>query len=272
MSYQIPGTGLPAAQLCRYGVSRLQVRGPRRDLDRPYFAFLGGAETFGRFVETPFPALVEEALDLPCVNLGCINAGLDAFLHDVEIMRIARAARAVVIQLPAAHTLSNRFYRVHPRRNDRFVAASSMLKTLYPEVDFTDFHFVRHMLGSLRRCSDRRFAVVQLELEQAWIARMRLTLRTLDCPTVALWLQYRDSSDGALPGEEPLFVTSDMVRALRPQAEHVLHVTVSRSAEAGEIGDMIGGALNAPAAAHLPGPSAHRQVAAKLTEVLRPFA
>ncbi|MFC3118660.1 DUF6473 family protein [Jhaorihella thermophila] len=69
-----------------------------------------------------------------------------------------------------------------------------------------------------------------------------------------------------------MFVTSDMVRALGPQAEHVLHVTVSRSAEAGDLGDMIGGALNAPAAAHLPGPSAHRQVAAKLTEVLRPFA
>ena len=35
---------------CRYGRSRVLFRGPRRPLDVPYVAFLGGTETYGRFL------------------------------------------------------------------------------------------------------------------------------------------------------------------------------------------------------------------------------
>ena len=63
---------------CRYGNSRILFRGPRRPLDRPYLAFIGGTETYGKFIEKPFPTLVETALRQPCVNFGCLNAGIDA--------------------------------------------------------------------------------------------------------------------------------------------------------------------------------------------------
>ena len=55
---------------CRYGRSRVLFRGPKRPLDGPYVAFLGGTETYGRFIETPFPALVEPALGQACINFG----------------------------------------------------------------------------------------------------------------------------------------------------------------------------------------------------------
>ncbi len=55
-----------------------------------------------------------------------------------------------VIQVMGAHNMSNRFYAVHPRRNDRFLRASlGCCKTIYPEVDFTEFNFTRHMLTAL---------------------------------------------------------------------------------------------------------------------------
>ncbi len=34
-----------------------------------------------------------------------------------------------------AQNLSNRFYAVHPRRNDRFLRASTLMKTIFREVD-----------------------------------------------------------------------------------------------------------------------------------------
>ena len=44
---------------CRYGASKLLFRGPRRVLEAPYVACLGGTETYGKFIEAPFPALIE---------------------------------------------------------------------------------------------------------------------------------------------------------------------------------------------------------------------
>ncbi len=268
MSYESTGAAALGGPTCRYGVSRLLVRGPRRELDRPYLAFLGGAETFGRFVEAPFPALVEESLGRVCVNLGCVNAGLDAFIHDPEAMRIAQGAEMVVIQLPGAQNLSNRFYRVHPRRNDRFLGASQILTAIYPEVDFTEFHFTRHLLGALRGVSEERFALVRSELEQAWLARMRLKIRAIGRPICLLWLRYCEGMDSDL-GPEPLFVSAEAVALLRRDVAELVEVEVMAAGMAGEIGDMSAIAASAPAAAHLAGPSAHREIAARLSAALQ---
>ena len=92
-------------------------------------AFLGGSETYGKFIQDPFPDLVERALGMTCVNLGYMNAGVDAFIHEAEVLSLAAAAEITVIQLMGAQNMSNRLYRVHPRRNDRFLTASSMMKS-----------------------------------------------------------------------------------------------------------------------------------------------
>lgn len=269
MSYESPGAGASVVSSCRYGTSRLLVRGPRRPLDKPYAAFLGGSETFGKFVAHPFPDLVESGLGRVCVNLGCVNAGLDAFAHDAEALRIAQAAETTLIQLPGAQNLSNRFYRVHPRRNDRFLAASPMLAAIYREVDFTEFHFTRHLLGTLRRLSEDRFAVVRTELEQAWMARMRLLLRAIGGRVVLLWLRYDD--DGACDlGTRPLFVTPRMLEPLRPLVREIVEIAVRSAARSGEMQDMLLADLQAPAAAQLIGPATHQAIADRLVRVLRP--
>ena len=113
---------------CHYGRSRNLFRGPRKRMEGDYIAFLGGTDTYGRFVPRPFPALVEDRLGLPCVNFGWMNAGPDAFLNDEAVLAAAQGARAVVLQVPGAQNLTNRYYAVHPRRNDRFVEASAALR------------------------------------------------------------------------------------------------------------------------------------------------
>ena len=64
---------------CRYGSSRLLFRGPKKTPKDPYVAFLGGSETYGKFVTSPFPDLTGPDLGVSHINLGCHNAGLDAF-------------------------------------------------------------------------------------------------------------------------------------------------------------------------------------------------
>ena len=99
----------------RYGTCKLTFRGPLRDLSGGYVACLGGTETHGKFLDRPWPERLEADLGLPCVNFGLPNAGPDVFLRDDGLLDLARAASAVVLQVPCAMNLSNPYYDVHPR-------------------------------------------------------------------------------------------------------------------------------------------------------------
>ena len=133
--------------------------------------------------------------------------------------RVLGSAKAVVIQVMGAHNLSNRYYSVHPRRNDRFLRASPTLASLYPEVDFTEFHFTRHMLSRLETISEKRSATVFKELKSAWIARMTALCALIPGPVLLLWISDRLPPDRAdvIDDGEPLLVTREMLEALRPQ-------------------------------------------------------
>ncbi len=259
---------------CRYGRSKLVFRGPARDMTGRYAAFLGGTETYGKFLRQPYPALVEGHLGAPCVNLGWPNSGVDVLLNDPEIMHAASRACVTVLQVPGAQNLSNRFYKVHPRRNDRFVQASAMLRAMYTEVDFTEFHFTRHMLGHLAHVCPARFAVVRDELQDAWAARMKLLLARIDAPVVLLWMASRapeDRADVSKIAANPAFVTRAMLRAIKGHAAGFVDATASAAAlEAGSAG-MVHSEFEAIAASELPGPVAHNEAAEALAPMLRAY-
>ena len=262
MSFQLPGAGAFDDAPCTYGTSKLQFRGPKRALTRPYLAFLGGSETFGRFVERPFATLVEDGLNETCINLGCINGGLDTMLSDPQLIRIATQASAVVLQVPGAAGLSNRYYRVHPRRNDRFVQATPALRRLYPQVDFTRIHFVRHLLLSLLDAAPDRFSVITDELRARWTARMSALARRLGGRVLLLWLAYDDTQDDL--GADPMLVSRTMIDKVVPLTLGHLRLPVQAAAQSEDLAEMRFGEMQLPIAQHVIGPDQHRQIAAQL--------
>jgi len=274
MTYDVLGPGALDYLPCRYGASKLLFRGPRRSLDQPYIAFLGSTETYGKFVQEPFPALVEAAIGRVCVNFGQPNAGIDAFAQDPFVISAAAGAEVTVIQIIGAQNMTNRFYAVHPRRNDRFVSTSTLLRTIYRDVDFADFHFNKHMLNRLMQVSPERFEVVRDELQQAWIARMQLMLKQIPGKIVLLWFADHppDSTDpfelGEL-GKDPLFVTRDMLIEIAPHATRTVEVVPSGEAMSQGTAGMFFTAMEEPAAAEVPGPAAHREAAIALAEEIR---
>ena len=82
MAFEYAGDGALDYFPCRYGRSKLLFRGPRRQLVPPFVSAFGGSETYGKFVEEPWPALLEERIGLPVVNFGYLNAGVDVFLGE----------------------------------------------------------------------------------------------------------------------------------------------------------------------------------------------
>ncbi len=273
MAYEDPGDGALDYLPCRYGHSKLLFRGPRRRLEGAYCAVLGGSETYGKYVETPYSALLEDRLATPVVNFGYMNAGADVFLNEPVIITACCDARVTVIQLLGAHNMSNRFYAVHPRRNDRFLRSSALMKSIFREVDFTEFHFTRHMLLSLKRRVPEKFAVLEGELKAAWVARMRQLLQKISGRTVLLWLDDHHANGRTRDelGPEPLLLDAAMVDEIRSFATEVLHITPSSEARAAGTEGMHFAPLDAPIAVEMPGPRIHAEVAAALEPVLRRY-
>ncbi len=254
---------------CRYGKSKLLFRGPRAALGGDYVAFLGSTETYGKFIETPYPELTGQALGITSLNLGCINAGIDTFHDDPTVQDLCRGARACVVQVMGAHKLSNRLYTVHPRRNDRFLSASKLLMTLFPEADFTDIHFTRHLLSMLQKADAARFETVRDELTAAWVSRMTALVARVRVPVVLLWAAGHGPDEASdLPdGAEPLFVTRAMLDEVASRSAGLVEVVISAAGDPAE--GMVCSDVELMAARELPGPGAHLRIAEELTSTLQ---
>ncbi|WP_425500872.1 DUF6473 family protein [Roseovarius faecimaris] len=208
------------------------------------------------------------------MNFGWSNAGADVFLNDPAVLRGAQRASAVVLQLPSAQNMSNRFYTVHPRRNDRFVGPSELMRNVFPEVDFTEFHFTRHLLSHLQRIAPDRFATLRRELQTMWVARMRLLLRKIDREVLLLWFsKRRPGEDSNAPdlALDPAFVTQQMVDSIRSPMAQCVEVRASQSARDAGLEGMIFAPVEESAASELLGPLAHEEAAVALVQVLGPL-
>ncbi|RMH45955.1 MAG: hypothetical protein D6688_05575 [Alphaproteobacteria bacterium] len=256
---------------CRYGNSRLVFRGPKRRLGKNYVVALGGTETFGKFVEHPFAECLEERVGCPVVNLGVVNAGVDTLLGDRALLEIAAAADAAVVQLPSADHLSNRYYRVHPRRNDRVLEVTPLMRETFPEIDFAEYVFTRHMLFDLLATDAKRFAIIRAELRDTWVRRMQLLCKRVSVPVLLFWLRtgrVAEEFRGLSLGRRPLFVDRELVDRLAGPGRKIVRVDVldGLGPDAGD--ECLVDDLDAAAATNFPGASAHRQIARMLAPEL----
>lgn len=254
--------------LCRYGGSRLTFRGPRKRLTGAYAAVLGGSETFGRYIEEPFPDMVQGALGVRCVNFGQVNAGLDVFLKDETVMEACAGAALTVMQIVGAGNLSNHFYAVHPRRNDRFISVSLRMRKVFPDVDFTEFHFTRHMLSTLEAESPQRFRLVRDELRRSWVQKMNQLSARIRTRMLLFWVGDRrpdDRGDWTWDGE-PLFITRQMLEALRGRIAGIVELPpMSSKALEGKV--FLPGEERSALLA--PGPGVHEALAKALVGEIR---
>jgi len=254
---------------CRYGGSKVLFRGPRKTLDAPYVAVLGGTEAYGKFVEHPFPDLIEQATGTTSVNLGCMNAGIDVFTQDPYLLELASEARVTIVQVMGAQNMSNRLYTVHPRRNDRFVKPSALLQTIYREVDFAEFNFNRHMLQRLHEISAERFETVCEELRAAWVARMQHLLGRISGKTVLLWASTRTPDEPAPAFEtDPWLIGRTHLDAIAPDVTDTVEVVFSRAAREAGTDGMVFAEMERPAAGQVINAAAHREIGAALAPVV----
>jgi hypothetical protein len=209
----------------------LSFRGPAPDRLEPggYLACIGAAQTFGCFCEHPFPALLQERLGLPVLNLGYGGAGPAFFLERPALLELVNRARGVVVQVMSARSESNarfesgglEFLR---RRSDgaRLGAALAWRAELDGErlLPRVRAPLVRWGLRRVGRLRTRRLVA---ETRRNWIESYRGLAAALHVPKVLFWFSkrgpdYRGSyrTLPALFGEFPQLVNRAMVTELAP--------------------------------------------------------
>jgi len=256
---------------CRYGSSKMLFRGPARRVRGDYIAFLGGSETFGRFIVTPFPDLVEDLTGMTAINLGCPRVGVDAYLNAPGLIDICSMAKVTVIQIMGAANMSNRFYTVDPRHNERFLRASKRLKELYPDIDFSKFQLTSEILTELAQHGSERLQTVRQELQCAWVARMRSLMSEIDGSKVLLWMAdhapYR-AGDGGTICRDPLFVDRAMLNAVKNDADVLVEVVGEPTEITAGRKRMIFSDLDRNVAQDLLGPMVHDRVSDLLEQAI----
>lgn len=247
-------------RFCSYEGCRLNFRGPPASLNDQYIAVLGGTEVFGRFVEHPFPELIQEWTGIQVANLGVAQAGLSLFSEERWLLDAGSRSDVTVLQVLGAQNMTNRLYSVHSRRNDRFLAVSPELREMYPDVDFTEINFTGHLLERLSQ-DEAAFQTVVSELKWSWVQRMRRVLEMIKGDVILLWMSDRrpDEDGRSRHAADPLFVDREMLDELAGDVVGLVEIVTERNAS--KLQEMVVTEDEAEAALCLPGSVDHMRAA-----------
>jgi len=149
------------------------------------------------------------------------------------------------------------------------------MRQTFPEVDFAEYHFTKHMLSDLHTVSKERFALVLAEIQIAWLARMKTLIKRLGTKVVLVWFaDHRPLAEDELilnpsDARDPLFVSAKMLDALRAHCSDIVEVAASEHALKAGTQGMVVSEIESLAAQELLGPKAHGELAAQLGRVLK---
>jgi hypothetical protein len=271
MTYERTGARALDYDYCHYGRSRLAFRGPQRPIPDRFVLCLGGYETFGRFIETPNPALLERRIGRRVLNLGLPNTGWDAYLADPWVMDMVRRAEMTILQVPGLQCHSNRYYTVHPRRNDRVIGQTPLMREVFREVDFTEFNFTRHLVGALQARAPDRFNALVRDLRAVWLSRLKSLVSAATGGTAVMWFAPHppmDKQEAMENNSDPWGVDKTLFAEAAALAKAALIVRISAKARALGAEGMVYSPIEAPATFGLPGPVAHQEAAEQLAVML----
>ena len=132
VSYELCGDGRVQSILF-YVKKAIQkfVSGSEKSCKHSYGVCLGRADTLGQSSD-PFSALLEREIGMPILNLEARHSGAGFNIEDDAIHEIIENAQVIFVEARSVVNQSNPFYRVHPRRNDRFVTALGPYTIYFP--------------------------------------------------------------------------------------------------------------------------------------------
>jgi len=204
------------------GIGR-PIRGPRQGSLFPdkYATCVGAAQTFGCYVEQPFPALLSKSINIPVLNFGVAGAGPSFFIKNNSFLRYINNGRFAVVQVLSGRSVSNSLFKSN---------GGEMLTRLTDGVTKGAQPMYQDMLDMKDM---ELIARISEETKRAWIEDTIRLLQAIRVPKVLLWLSKREPAyqPGFTKvidffGAFPQLVDEPMLEAVKPHADYyVAHVS-----------------------------------------------
>ena len=167
-----------------YTLQGLELRGPKL-AQADYIAYLGAAQTFGRYCCKPFPTLLGQQLQLGTLNLGSGGKGPQYYLQNPQTLDLVNNAQLAVVQVMSGRSISNSLFE-STRGGRSGIRRSNGKKTT------SNIIFYELVSGQDKRGLDPNF-LQQLveETRENYVAAMVELLENIKVPTILLWFSVR---------------------------------------------------------------------------------
>lgn len=167
-----------------YTLQGLELRGPKL-AQADYIAYLGAAQTFGRYCCKPFPTLLGQQLQLGTLNLGSGGKGPQYYLQNPQTLDLVNSAQLAVVQVMSGRSISNSLFE-STRGGRSGIRRSNGKKTT------SNIIFYELISGQDKRGLDPNF-LQQLveETRENYVAAMVELLENIKVPTILLWFSVR---------------------------------------------------------------------------------
>lgn len=170
-----------------YTLQGLDLRGPALT-QSDYIAYLGAAQTFGRYCHNPFPTLLGQQLQVGTLNLGSGGKGPQYYLQNPQALDLINNAKLAVVQVMSGRSISNSVF-ASTRGGRSGIRRSNGKKTT------SNIIFYELVSGQDERGLDPSFLrQLVAETRDNYVAAMIELLETIQVPTVLLWFSVRSPS------------------------------------------------------------------------------
>jgi Domain of unknown function (DUF6473) len=169
-----------------YAIEGLRLRGPKPA--RPTIAFVGAAQTFGRYRLQPFPAIVGKKLDVEVLNLGVGGKGPGYFVQSAPMLEMLNRCRLVIVQVMSGRSVSTSIFHSSDGGSDGTFGNDR--RVMQAEVVY----------DNLLRSGDPGYVQsIFQESRENYVAEMIALLREIVPPKILFWFSAR-SPERQTPG------------------------------------------------------------------------
>ena len=229
MSYQSVDKEVIDYQIYCLGQEKNPFRGPKVNLyDTSYISFLGAAQTFGRFVENPFPKIVANSMKLPCLNLGIAGCGPEFYIRQKDLINIINQSKIAVIQVMSGRSVTSPWIQIDPIVNANLRPNPSLFSGLPHKYDNGAFRPAYETFSYIYKELDKNQMKEMIEEHrQCWVNRMIQLAKLLTVPKILFYFSRRKpeyesdySSMEGIFGEDvggfPQLVNQGMLNSVKP--------------------------------------------------------
>jgi len=199
-----------------YGIPGIRgvFRGPPIKSDE-YVACIGAAQTFGRFVQAPYPRLMATTLGMDALNLGRGGAGPSFPLSNPRLLELINGARVAIVQVFSGRSQSNSLFKT---LNDGMIGINQANGQ-----EFSANRFYEWLLEQGEELSRK----IVSETRANYVMAMTELLDAITAPKILLWFSVRTPEYveqlrmplHRLWGEFPQLVNREMINEIKTHCD-----------------------------------------------------